>query len=553
MKNNNASVKFIFVLSLSLFVFQAKLFAANTPYLSVKNQEKAGIFVIPAIRVVRIESDKTIDVHFLDSCNLEKTFRLYRKSINGAWVVLDSQTNCSPDSMVWRVFHDKTPIANTWYSYKVQAYNTTLLAFSPETTVYNYVQPDNNQKYTISLLSSIPANPVSWVERLGDSLFFPERQSTGDTQIAVIDISKPQSPQFKSRFKQNEVPTKLKNSIIDARIKLHPGNVFFKALKGYYLIFADSTLYQYDSTTQQYRDSIKFTTNYASFAGIMSDSCFLLGCHYSDGMAGVSFIKPVSYSKGGFNILYDSLSWYNVGMIIGRRQGACLGCFEKKVVINMVVGGYTPVYSYYFYDFSSGYTNPLLFKSSEDTIQRIILNNSNPIFDRKTGLFYTKIYYQNVLSIYAIDLSNAYCGYNNNLGMLVDSTFKSFLIISSILDTLKKQLIISGDSTISIYSYTKSAVGINSPKNKTNHNSNKISVIQSFHGINFIHSFNQQMYLEIFDVKGRIIRQIISLPHKPLFWDKRDINNRPVALGVYFFKIHSKGNTRYSGSLIITQ
>ena len=36
--------------------------------------------------------------------------------------------------------------------------------------------------------------PISWVERIGDSLYFPEVASPGDTEISVVDVSDPTNP-----------------------------------------------------------------------------------------------------------------------------------------------------------------------------------------------------------------------------------------------------------------------------------------------------------------------------------------------------------------------
>jgi len=529
--------------------------------LSAKTLEKIKIFFIPKINVVRIESNKTIDVGFLDSCNLEKKFRLHRKKIDGAWAVIDSQNNCSPDSMVWRVFHDKTPAANTWYSYKVEAYNATITAFSPETTVYNYVQPDNNQKYTISLLSSIPANPVSWIERIGDSLFFPEKLPQGDTQIAIIDISKPQSPQFKSYFKQNAIPNKFKNSIVDARINLHPENLFFKSLKGYYFIAIagtkDCQLNQYDSLSQSVIDSFQFNNGWKRlkcwFVSTLNDTCFLLGYSIGGNSGTVnSCIIPVVFNSTSVEKKSSPMVWNSPNLGGFSTYGESLGCFDKKVVYNTFyeIPGVSFKYTFNLCDFSIDFSRPLLFTFT-DTIPKYVLGNVNTVFDNKITIN-CKITLQG-LSIQLFDISDCYSSPSRNVGTLLDSTFKSTSIVNTAIDTLKKQFIVLGNSGISIYSYSKGGVPIKHDDLNNYSISNKIKVIQSFQGIYFNHSLHQQVYLEIFDVKGRIIRQIMSLPHKPLFWDKKDINNRLVAPGFYIFKITSKENIQYSGSLLITQ
>ena len=174
--------------------------------LSVKTLSKMYFFKVPKIKVTWIEGHQSINITYFDSCTMEKGFKVFKRELPGNWTLVSDEKSNNPDSIGWREIVDRTAKANSWNSYKVQAYNDSQQVFSPETTIYNYMSPPKNKSYSIFKLSKFPANPISWIEKVGDSLYFPEIVLTGDTQIAVINISNPSSPQFISYLKFDAIP-----------------------------------------------------------------------------------------------------------------------------------------------------------------------------------------------------------------------------------------------------------------------------------------------------------------------------------------------------------
>ena len=55
--------------------------------------------------------------------------------------------------------------------------------------------------------------------------------------------------------------------------------------------------------------------------------------------------------------------------------------------------------------------------------------------------------------------------------------------------------------------------------------------------------------LAVFDLAGRRLRRLEGHAGEALRWDGRDSNGRPVASGVYFYRIRTEGTTFY-GTLV---
>ena len=58
---------------------------------------------------------------------------------------------------------------------------------------------------------------------------------------------------------------------------------------------------------------------------------------------------------------------------------------------------------------------------------------------------------------------------------------------------------------------------------------------------------NEQLQIEIFNIKGQKIKTINSFPNRGLgtsevIWDGRDENNQPVSSGIYFYQLNLKNS-----------
>ena len=147
--------------SFALLASAPGLLSDTSNVLTATTLKASEVFVAPKIEVKWMEGQKFIGIRFFDSSNTETGFRLFRKTLTESWASIDSIVTQAPDIVGWNSFADSNITDNKWYSYKVQVYNYSQTAFSPETTVYNYVAPAKTKSYLMTKKGSIPAMPIS--------------------------------------------------------------------------------------------------------------------------------------------------------------------------------------------------------------------------------------------------------------------------------------------------------------------------------------------------------------------------------------------------------
>ena len=536
--------------------------------LNATTLKAAEIFAVPGIEVLWVEGQKFITVKFFDSSNTEKGFRLFRKSLADPWAAIDSIITNAPVTNAWKVFGDSSISDNTWYTYKVQVYNDSQSAFSPETTVYNYARPKNVHSYTIVKKGSIPAKPISWVERIGDSLYFPEVAAPGDTQISVVDVSNSLSPEFRGYVSPKNIPAWLKWSVVEARVSIPSTGSLFTHRNGYYIVSErDSIIYQYDSATLAVHDSIKLLLfpNFIGgqghrLIGWLNDSCCSVGISAFTGMGEGQGVWPVHFGSGGIDEFPQSMSWSNSSSMGYSSFRGIWGCYKNKMVFCSINStrylGST--YTYSFQDFSTGFTTPRTF--SEIIKDPIFYDAKSMVIDTSI-VFTTTIIYggPNAIPIgktlYAFNIADAYSGPDHSfLGKLDDSNFACGNVKEIQVDSKKKCAYIIGDSGISIYSYSIGPVGVR-PSTSISRNSalKRLSVSQNPRGVSFSIIGAKMQSLQVLNARGQIVRSVIIPAGETFVWNRQDNAGRVVPVGFYIYKIGTLKDGVIAGTMALVR
>jgi hypothetical protein len=510
--------------------------------LTVTTPAEPEVFTAAIIAVSWVEGRNYISIQFYDSSTVENGFRLFRKTPNNSWMIIDSIISASPDSHGMREFRDSSLLGNMWYSYKVQTFMGDQVLFSPETTVYNYVAPQKNKSYVFSKKGSIPAHPISWIEKIGDSLFFPEIKSPGDTGISIINISDPMNPLFMSYITPLNLPANLKNTPVGARMKLN----YLGHESGYYLTYGVAGFFQFDSTSLFLRDSIGiYYSAYAtpSFIGWLNDTCgfFQLGRDQRYAFSA----QPIHFGIGGIDTFSTSMTWHTSPLSqIGWKQ--FWGCYNNKAVVTSLNGG-----DYSLIDFSADFNKPLFFSCSVQGQEALVAESM--VLDTSI-VFALFMINGSGITLSAFDIADAHFGPNQSiLGKLADSTFSDRSIKKIIVDTQKKNLIVFGETTLAMYSYSREMAGVK----KSNHGpalpSNRFLLSRSSCGVRFALIDRKLIGLQIFNIKGRCVRTMNSHTDGTVVWDGKDSNGAPVPAGCYIFKLAAKDGGLISGSILMVR
>jgi hypothetical protein len=531
--------------SFALLAAAPGLMSDTSNVLTTTTPNIASVFVAPTINVSWVEGQKYITVNLFDSSTTEKGFRLFRKSLTDTWAVIDSMVSTAPDTFAWKSFTDKAIADNTWYTYKVQVYNDSQTAFSPETTVYNYVRPKQTKSYTITKKGSIPAKPISWVERIGDSLYFPEVAAPGDTEISVVDVANSLSPQFRGYVSMKNIPGWLKGSVVEARVRIVSVDGLFSHHNGYYIVSNLNSIYQYDSATISFLDSVRFDFHYSprGFIGWLNDTNLLISLSFING----GFIgQPIHFSSKGIDTFPGTISFPDD--IYGYFS--YWGCYNNKVVFwryiyDEFLPNYLPHTFYYLQDFTSSFTNPLTFSYNIDSVS-IFPGGQSPVFD--TSIVFTT--YNKCL--YAFNIADPHSGPSNSyLGKFDDSNFTCGNVKEIQLDSVKHNAYLIGDIGISIYSYSVGPVGVHTPSLSRNAAVKRLAVLQTSRGVCFNIIGAKMQSLQVLNVKGQVVRSAAVSTGDSFFWDRRDNAGKMVTAGFYIYKIGTLKDGVMAGSVVL--
>jgi hypothetical protein len=538
--------------SFALLAAAPGLMSDTSNVLTTTTPKTAFVFVDPRINVSWVEGQKYITVNFFDSSNTEKGFRLFRKSLTDSWAAIDSMVSKAPDTVAWKSFTDKAIADNTWYTYKVQVYNDSQTAFSPETTVYNYVRPKQTKSYTITKKGSIPAKPISWVERIGDSLYFPEIAAPGDTEISVVDVANSLSPQFRGYVSMKNIPGWLKGSVVEARVRIVSDGIF-EHRNGYYVVSRQGTLYQFDSTGFYVRDSIYCGKFSPWLIGWLNDSLCLIGAPIAGGTKNVVYCaQPIHLGISSIDTFPSSIRWTDDRPGFGPAVYGVWKCFNNRAIFSnsFYYDSYSNSnsYSYMFYDYSTG--NELPFTFNKKVSDTLFGNVQSPIFD--TGMAFTTITATKGIALYAFNIADAHSGPGQSyLGKLDDSNFTCGSLKEIQLDTKKHYAYLIGDSGISIYSYSVGPAGVYTPSLSRNAAIKRLAVLQTSRGVCFNIIGAKMQSLQVLNVKGQVVRSAAVSTGDSFFWDRRDNAGKIAPAGFYIYKIGTLKDGVMAGSVVL--
>lgn len=167
--------------------------------------------------------DSCVTIRFYDSCNYELEYGIYRrKHFEDTFSLIHTITyddDTSAINMGSVHFKDSMVVPSTWYTYKVAMTTPGNDEYiGPDSTMYTDKDDLESNVYSFSERGAIVTggnNKDYWMEVWGDSLY-RIRSITSQYYVEVIDISQEASPHSEGMFPCDEVPSYLEGTKIHA-------------------------------------------------------------------------------------------------------------------------------------------------------------------------------------------------------------------------------------------------------------------------------------------------------------------------------------------------
>lgn len=435
---------------------------------------------MPAAPVVLHAPDMSVSWHhqgdsvvvsYEDSSTSETAHVLYRKQWPGPWMPHHTIPSARPAETGSRQFIDRDLPEHKWLSYKVAAANETDTLFSSDTTIYNYEFPRKTTEYSMERIGVIPANPISWVEKLGDSLFFPELVGGSGLAIAVVSITEPQTPRFVAYLDTASLPSELASTPVGAKVRLGAGCRL--ALGSYLLPFWSgqaSMLVMYDSVSYQPTDSMEFSPGDYPYGfeltavAPLNDTMVLVETDgtYVTGRTQTTY-RPLLINGDRLDTLPMAWSWTD-GPGFGWYSGiAFRGTCGNKALYSTWSGYSTTQYTggFLLQDFSFGVSRPLTFHFMDDV--RRLDEQSHVVVDSATACLYSTRTPAGTDFTF-VDRFDAHAGPESNLGVFTDSLATDNTILAAFADREREIIMTVGSSAITVYRYGAYSVDVKRPK-----------------------------------------------------------------------------------------
>ncbi len=506
----------------------------------------------------------SLTLNFFDSCTIEKGFRLHTKQNNDDWKITDSINSKNPtniDTLQFILYPDE----KTCITYKIEAYNHTSSVFSPESTIYFFGQKEDFQ-YHFKKLATIPAKPISWVERLGDSLYFPEIVSDNDTQIAIINISEEKTLSFSGYLDISNIPNYINNSSVGIRVGNSSMKNFTANVGDFYYTFSNNHIYKYDS--QNLIDSMDFSflletewdqlTN-CNYNGIINDSTLVFSIGSKQPSLQPYYKYSHSYIITSSNTSFTSNSSSNIfswsystvtGAGAPKNFGYIYGINNSAItyVIGSSQQGYTD-FKYHYSNFLNNFDSlPYNFIYSKKDNPYSGYNNGTKIanFERNYLLKHS------INQYYICDFTDPLQDINYNYGTFHDSLIGTTNLNSVLIDSITSKIYFIQTGGLTVLSYEKGDVGINKDLTNTVNNFKKdidIRTLSNNVQINFNIPINGSIC--IYNALGKKVFSSLVNNKTSFIWDKKNNSNTSVPSGFYCIKIKDK-NFQISKSLVIT-
>lgn len=502
----------------------------------------------------------SLSITFIDSCTIEKGFRLHSKTNNENWLIIDSIISQKPSNIDTLNF-ELNPNSKSFITYKIEAYNDSGSVFSPESTVYFFGEKEDFQ-YHFTKLGSIPANPISWVERVGDSLFFPEIVSGNDTQIVIIDISNNSRPSFSAYLDINNLPEQIKNSHIGIKVGNSPIKNFIADVNGFYYTFSNNHIYKYDSLSLI--DSLDFSflnqdkgdsLTTCIYHGSINDSLHLFSISRYNDYNGTTPLNIYSFIINSTDNNIDTLA--NIFFWQSGSSGGAGGVrsFGGNITVNndnliflngTSQSGYR-TYRYSHFSLLEGFKDILTCYTYKVTDKP-----TNYIYGSKVCGFEQKYIICNVANnLYICDPRDPLQNINNSYGYYYD-TLAIGNIHTLIPDTTNSKLFLFSEGALTLISYEKEEVGINKNLTKSVNSFKKdikINMLSNNVQIKFNQPFDGSIC--IYNALGKKVFNSSISNRKSFIWNKKTNSNKYVPSGFYCIRIKSK-DFQISKSLVIT-
>jgi len=411
----------------------------------------------------------SVVVSYEDISNSESAHVLYRKQWPGPWIPMNTTASVRPEEMGPRQFVDHDIPENEWFSYKVAATNGSDTVFSPDTAIYNYEFPAKTVEYSMERIGAIPAHAVSWAVVVGDSLFFPELVGQSDTAIAVVSITDPTAPRFVDYLDPDFLPSQLVPTPVGAKLRLGVG---CRSVPGGYLVASGGgVLSLYDTASYEKNDSVGLPLDLDGSLTLhavcpLNDTVVLVEVTKRSLLPSTErrAYRPLLIRRGELDTFPQVYHWFRpyIGSPSPHAGMAFRGTSGNRALYSIWEGTY-PDYTYGFMmqDFSFGPDQPLTFRLYDQLTS--LSRQPYALIDSATACVYSTGRPGGTVFTF-LDRFDAHAGPESNLDTFTDSLAMDDTMLAAFVDQERQTITTVGSSTVTVYRYQTSHVGVRCPR-----------------------------------------------------------------------------------------
>lgn len=435
--------------------------------IEVLTLEPDSMLYLPSLSVVWLDTAGICLVTVIGSSEAETGYYLQRRSPEGDWERIAEFISSVPSARDTIMYSDESAPKNTTVSYRATVFNDVEELSSHKQTVVTLVPVDPTGSYSFTRVCGFTVKSPAWIERAGDSVYFPEITGENSVRIAVVSVTDPENPRFVSyadpaalsgTTNSNRLMIRCRYQVDEQGALNRLSNASTRILSGcgYSFFTRGNMICQFDDSNRKVTDSVETTNAFPCLWTFVDSSTLLI----SDG----EYFRMLDAAPGGlhfgaeipFLVLNDG-----VYMRLNYARMYALGSIGDTIFGTTAVrwnGELTYTYQRLYYDRTHD-TIVVAFDAlghgHENGYQNAYENPCTPVVDNSVVFTWIE------KTLFAVDIRDVkqFTDYTSQssfcLSSFTDQEFNGGTVLYTHLDKERQHLYLIGENEAAIYRYQR--------------------------------------------------------------------------------------------------
>lgn len=480
----------------------------------------------------------------------ENGYYIERKTPFTEWQLLAELRSTTPEQLETIHYRDKDAPRNMSVTYRATVFLGTHFNASFEKTVVTlYSPPPPDTSYTFTLLYAFPVQKPAWIERVGDSLYYPERKSENSVHIGVLNIADMNAPRFEAFISPAEVEQRSTSLRLKLRCRYHTDTAtVFNGIdldivsnSRYTLVASQNVIHCYDSNTDSLIGSIETEDRHPEIIAFSDSST----ASVIDGNGYTWYIRLLTVTPSSLQFGSSYLLYMEVQSVVTVRAGGYVD-YNTRVGIRETIGDTL------FITYGQG-TTPrrwlyycrLLVNPAEGSITELVRSGADyqepfdaPFsfaVDEHIVFGYLLDAADSTVNLYALDIRDRNINPANRfVSTFSDQNYQGGAVNSMYLDTVRQHLYLVGERGVFIYRYQKNGSGVRTAPSVADISATSLRIRYAPDLLTINGNFGPSDRLAIYDLGGRLVRTLQPARYGTAFWNKKAENGKRITGGRYF-------------------